>query len=161
MSEIGTWAPLIPEKSGAVVTGVVLEPTAWQAMRQNARVEKLLDTRRGSTSTAETGPLAANKARFVGTLGSFDLWVYQDRYVDDSGATQLVLPVGTVIMAGPELEGTLAYAAIRDPRAGFAAVPRFPKMWVQEDPAMEWVMTQSAPLTVPYRPNASLCATVL
>lgn len=161
VSDIETWAALIQEKSGAVVTDVVLEPTAWQAMRQNARVEKLLETRRGSASTAETGPLAAEKARFVGTIGSFDLWVYQDRYVDEAGATQLVLPVGTVIMAGPELEGTLAYAAIRDPRAGFAAVPRFPKMWVQEDPAMEWVMTQSAPLTVPYRPNASLCATVL
>lgn len=161
VGDIEAWAALIQEKSGAVVTDVVLEPTAWAHMRQNERIEKLLDTRRGSTSTAETGPLAATKARFVGTLGSFDLWVYQDRYVDDNGNDQLIMPVGTVIMAGPDLEGTLAYAAIRDPRAGFAPLPRFPKMWIEEDPAMEWLMTQSAPLTVPYRVDASLSALVL
>lgn len=161
VSDIEEWASLIQEKSGAVVTDVVLEPTAWRHMRQNEQVQKLLDTRRGSASTAETGPLAANKVRFVGTIGEFNLFVYQDRYVDENGTEQRVLPVGTVIMAGPEMEGTRAYAAIRDPRAEFAAVPRFPKMWIEEDPAMEWIMTQSAPLTVPYRIDASLSATVL
>lgn len=161
VSDIETWAQLIQEKSGAVVTDVVLEPTAWRNMRQNEQVQKLLDTRRGSTSTAETGPLAAAKVRFVGTIGEFNLFVYQDRYVDDDGTEKRVLPVGTVIMAGPEMEGTLAYAAIRDPRAGFAPLPRFPKNWIEEDPPMEYVMTQSAPLTVPYRVNACLAATVL
>jgi hypothetical protein len=161
VGDIEAWAALIQAKSGAVVTDVVLEPSAWAHARQNAAVQKILDTRRGSTSTAETGPLAATKARFVGTLGSFDIWTYQDRYVDDAGADKLIMPIGSVIMAGPDLEGTLGYAAIRDPRAGFAPLSRFPKMWIDEDPAMEWLMTQSAPLTVPYRVDASLSATVL
>lgn len=161
IGDIETWAALIQAKSGAVVTDVVLEPGAWGAMRKNSKVQLLLETRRGSASTAETGPLAATKARFVGTIGSFDIWVYQDRYVGDDGTDKLVMPAGTVIMAGADLEGTLAYAAIRDPRAGFAPVPRHSKMWIDEDPAMEWLMTQSAPLTVPYRVDASLAATVL
>lgn len=160
VGDIEAWAALIQAKSGAVVTDVVMEPGAWGAMRQNEAVQKLLDTRRGSTSAAETGPLSAQKARFVGTLGSFDIWVYQDRYVDDAGQDQLIMPAGTVIMTGPDLEGTLGYAAIRDPRAGFAPLARFPKMWIDEDPSMEWLMTQSAPLTIPYRVDASLSAKV-
>jgi hypothetical protein len=31
----------------------------------------------------------------------------------------------------------------------------FPKMWRENDPSAEFVMTQSAPLMVPLRPNST------
>jgi hypothetical protein len=35
----------------------------------------------------------------------------------------------------------------------------FPKNWVNEDPAAEYVMTQSGPLMIPKRPNAVVAVT--
>ena len=81
---------------------------------------------------------------------------------DEAGVTQNLMPSGTVIMGSPALiEGTRLYGAIRDPRAGLRAERYFPKMWVEEDPAAEWYLLQSAPIVVPFRPNATLAATVL
>lgn len=31
---------------------------------------------------------------------------------------------------------------------------------VEEDPSVRWLLLQSAPLVVPYRPNATFCATI-
>ena len=36
----------------------------------------------------------------------------------------------------------------------------FTKSWLEEDPSVRWLLLQSAPLVVPYRPNAVLCATI-
>ena len=48
---------------------------------------------------------------------------------------------------------------IMDEKAAFKALRYFSKSWLEEDPAVRWLLMQSAPLVVPYRPNASLCAT--
>jgi hypothetical protein len=60
-----------------------------------------------------------------------------------------------VIGTGGSLNGTRCYGAIRDKRAGLAAMSLFPKMWDQEDPSVTYTMTQSAPLMVPGNPNNS------
>jgi hypothetical protein len=57
------------------------------------------------------------------------------------------------------MQGVKAFGAIQD-HESLEAVPYFSKSWLEEDPSRRMVMTQSAPLLVPYRPNASLCATV-
>ena len=78
-----------------------------------------------------------------------------------TGALTPYLPDGTVIITSPDLEGVRAYGAIKDEAAGYQALPFFPKSWVEHDPAVRYLLLQSAPLIVPYRVNASLCATVL
>lgn len=162
VENIEDWAALIQDKSGAVVSRVVMEPSAWREFRKKEAVQKLLDTRRGSESTAELGPKDARKARFVGTIGDFEFWVYQDVYVDpESGQVKKVMPTGTVLLSGPQLLGTRCYGAIRDEKANYKATRFFIKSWLEEDPAVRWLLLQSAPLVVPYRVNASLCATVL
>lgn len=160
INHIEDWATLIQDKSGVVVNTVVMDPAAWRLFRANERVEKLLDTRRGSASVAELGPIDARKARFMGTIGDFVFWLYQDSYVDDDGQTKKVLPENTVIMSGPELLGTRCYGAIQDEKANYKATRYFIKSWLEEDPAVRWLLLQCAPLVVPYRVNASLCATV-
>jgi hypothetical protein len=160
VENIEDWATLIQDKSGAVVNQVVMDPAAWRLFRVNDRVKELLDTRRGSASVAEIGPKDARKARFMGTIGDFEFWVYQDSYVDDDGQVKKVLPNHTVIMSGPELLGTRCYGAIQDEKAGYTATRYFIKSWLEEDPAIRWLLLQCAPLVVPYRVNASLCATV-
>lgn len=67
-----------------------------------------------------------------------------------------------MILCSPQqLLGYQAFGAIRDEAAGYQAMSFFPKSWVEQDPAVRYLMLQSAPLVVPYRPNASLAATVL
>lgn len=160
MDDLETWAALIQSNDGPPPTDIVMDPLAWQAARKKTAVTTLLDTRRGSTSQAELGPLANTTGRFIGYLGDFRLWVYQQTYVDEDGNSAKVIPDYTVIMGSPAIEGVRAYGAIQDEKAGYTAQRYFIKSWLEEDPAVRWLLLQSAPLTVPYRPNASLCATI-
>lgn len=165
LSDIEGWSLLTKNVSnGAVLTEVTMAPDAWGAFKDRlSDVDRqiLFNSLRGSDAEVEMGPRAPEQSQYMGRIGSFLFFVYSDGYVDENGDVQDVMPSGTVVMTGSALLGTRAYAAIRDPRAGFRALPRFPKVWIGEDPPMEWAMTQSAPLMVPYRPNASFSATVL
>lgn len=164
LANLEAWALLVQQNGGGVVDEVTMDPDAWAAFKARlteGEKQVLFSSLRGSTSEVELGPRTAEKASYEGKIGKFNLFVYNDQYVDEDGADQNVLPSGTVILTGATLDGVQAYAAIRDPRAGFQPVPIYSKSWIQEDPAMEWVLSQSAMLMVPYRPNGSLCATVL
>ena len=102
-----------------------------------------------------------SKARYVGSIGDFDLWVYNDSYIGDDGKTTNLLPSKTVILGSKDgLEGTRCYGAIHDEKANWTAQRYFTKSWIEEDPSVRWLLLQSAPLVVPYRPNASMCVTV-
>lgn len=165
VDDIESWAETIQDKSGAVAMDVVMDPKAWRLFRGKQEVKDLLDTRRGSGSEAELGPIVRGqgneKARFAGTIGSFRIWVYQENYVDADGVTQQVMPDNTVIVGSSSgLEGVRAYGMIQDEAAGFTAQRFFSKSWLEEDPAIRWLLMQSAPLVVPYRVNAVLTATV-
>ena len=48
-----------------------------------------------------------------------------------------------------------------DDKAQWQALPVFPKMFTVPDPAGVFLLTQSAPLMVPLRPNASVLLNVL
>lgn len=166
IDDLEDWAALVQEKSGAAARTVILDPKAWRLFKEDDKVERLLDIRRASGNDALAfGPIAfgqANeKARYVGSIGDLDFWVYQDVYVDDAGQSQKVLPDNTVMMGSRvQLEGTRCYGVIQDEKANYRAQRFFAKSWLEEDPALRWLLMQSAPLVVPYRPNASFCATV-
>lgn len=163
LDDIETWSETVQEKSGAVATTIVMDPKAWRLARKNQKFLDALDTRRGSNSSAEIGPISRgmSKARYVGTIGDFDFWVYQGTYVDDDGVTQQLMPDHTVVVLDPvNLLGVRAYGAIQDEKAGYQARRFFSKSWLEEDPAVRYLMMQSAPLVVPYRVNAALAATV-
>jgi hypothetical protein len=166
LDNLEDWVALIQEKSGAVGRTVIMDALAWRVFKSDPKVEKLLDIRRIADSTnLSLGPLAFGQgnelARYVGTIGDLDFWVYNDRYVDDNDVVQKLLPDYTVLVGSTgQLEGTRCYGAIQDEKAGYRAQRYFSKSWLEEDPAVRWLLLQSAPLIVPYRPNASFCATV-
>lgn len=97
---------------------------------------------------------------YKGNIDGFDIWTYAGTYHDDAGDKQNMLPAGTVLLVG-DIMGTRAFGAIKDEEQGLSAVEYFSKSWVENDPSQRFIMTQSAPLTVPYRINASLKAKVL
>ncbi len=166
LNDIEDWADLVQTHSGAAGNKVVMDPMAWRIFRASPRVEKLLDLRRGTNTSINVDPMVRgqgnDRARYVGTIGDFDFWVYNDVYVDPTtGLSRKLLPDYTVIIGSQTLlEGTRCYGVIQDEKANYRASRFFTKSWLEEDPAVRWLLMQSAPLVVPYRPNASFCATV-
>lgn len=160
LDSLQDWAQLVLTKSGAVAIDVVMTVDVWKIFRSDADVKVRLDRFRGN-STMQVDAQIIEGAKFMGEIDGFNIWVYAGTYIDDSAVEQQLLPAGTVIMGGPQIEGYRAFGAIRDEAAGYQAMPYFPKSWLNQDPAVRYLMTQSAPLVVPYRPNASLAATVL
>ena len=158
------WAIAIQDKSGVVAKTVVMDPQAWKLFRSNEIVQKYLDIRRGTNNTINIDPQIiseSEKARYAGSIGDFAIWVYNDTYIDDKGVICKLLPEKTVLLGSREgLEGTRCYGAIHDEKANWTANRYFTKSWLEEDPSVRWLLLQSAPLVVPYRPNASMCVTV-
>lgn len=166
LNNLEDWVATIQEKSGAVARTVIMDTLAWRLFKTDAHVEKLLDIRRLRDGAGiNLGPMAFGTgndlARYVGSIGDLDFWVYNDRYVDEQDQTQKLMPDYTVLIGSTsQLEGTRCYGAIMDEAANYRAQRYFSKSWLEQDPAVRWLLLQSAPLLVPYRPNASFCATV-
>lgn len=164
VDDLEDWAVTVQDKSGVVAATVVMDPQAWKIFRSSETVQKYLDIRRGTSNTVSIDPRIiseSEKARHAGSVGDFDIWIYNDTYIDDNGNTCKLLPEKTVILASRDgLEGTRCYGAIRDEKANWTASRYFTKSWIEEDPSVRWLLLQSAPLVVPYRPNASMCVTV-
>ena len=159
LADIEAWSMLVTQHSGATANTVIMDVKAWQLFSASEAVQKLLDRFRGADKLNAT--VTGEGGRYMGSIGTFDIWVYAGWYEHpDTKALTPYLPDHTVIITSPELEGTRAYGAIRDEEAGFQAVPYFSKSWVEKDPAVRYLLLQSAPLPVPYRVNAAMCATV-
>jgi len=159
LDDVQVWSMLVTEKSGSAANTLVMDVEAWKHFSASTKVQKLLDRFRGADQLNAT--VTGEGARYMGNIGTFDIFVYAGWYEHPTtGALTPYLPAKTVLIMGPDLEGTRAYGAIRDEAAGFQAIPYFAKSWLEQDPAVRYLMLQSAPLTVPYRVNASACATV-
>ena len=159
LKDIEDWSMLVTQHSGAAANTVVMDVKAWRLFSASAGVQKLLDRFRGADQLNPT--VTGEGGRYMGNIGTFDIWVYAGWYEHpDTKVLTPYLPDDTVIITSPELEGTRAYGAIKDEKAGFQATPYFAKSWVEEDPAVRYLLLQSAPLPVPYRVNAAMAATV-
>lgn len=149
---------------GAVASRVIFGPNAWAnfyAREIAGRESTLLNAQiRGSdvaVSAVRDGFEGSEyMGRYRGSNGAgFDCEVYSAKYEDDAGALQDIMDTDAVVILAPDVRGVQCYGAIRDKRAGFQPLKYFPKNWEVEDPSVEYVMTQSAPLTVPRQPNAT------
>lgn len=162
LENVEDWTSIVLEDSGAVVKDVVMDTKAWRLFRTDADVLKYLDT--ATLNTVQAGVVAIQFAKlgmsYKGQIGEVRFWVYQDSYVNDAGVSTQMLPDYTVILASPDVDGVQHHGAIRDEDAGIQALEYFSKSWVVPDPSRRILLMQSAPLVVPYRPDATFGATV-
>ena len=159
LDDVQAWSLLVAKKSGTAANTIIMDVEAWKLFSMSNKVQKLLDRFRGADRLNAT--VTGEGGRHMGSIGDLDIWVYTGWYEDpDSGQLVPYLPANTVIVTSPDLMGTRAYGAIKDEASGLLAMPYFAKSWTEEDPALRYLLMQSAPLTVPYRVNASFCATV-
>ena len=157
VDDLESWA----DEAESPIDTVVMDPEAWKLFRKSPDTKDLLDTRRGSRTELETGPNNGRNFSFKGTLGAdMEVWVYGGVYEDDQGASQKFLPDNSVVMGSGAIEGTRAFGAILSPSAGYQPMQEYPRHFVTTDPQLEYVETQSAPMIIPGRPDASVAVTV-
>lgn len=144
---------------GAVVTNLVMDGQTWNLLRKHAQVQDLIDIRypNAAASSIDRGPRAAviNEPVHVGNLaGRYQLWVYDAYYQDDKGNDQPYIPPFTLLGLSNQIQGTQYYGAILDLEAGIQPVKSFTKSKLKFNPSALELVTQSAPIVAPKRPNA-------
>ena len=160
---IEQWGHNMLKASGGVATDIVFTTTPWLHFINDPVVKQAIwyPGNGGTGNTINVGAQIQRGAQYKGRWGQYDLWVYNDWYVDPADNTEKpMLTDGTVLMSGADLMGTRAYGAILDPEFSYGALAYAPKMWVNKDPAQVYLMMQSAPLVIPSRVNACLSANV-
>lgn len=164
VQNVEDWLDEGSSEAGAAYSHVVFEKGAWAQFAADPAFKTKIDTTLGQTRSAvELGftPGAPGSPIFKGRIGTVELYVYNDYYEDDDGSKKWLLPAGTVILGAPAAyEGTPTYGAILDPRSGYVPIEWFPKNWIDENPAAEWVQTQTSRLLIPKRAAATMCVTV-
>lgn len=160
LANLKTWNTQI-RKSGTSGRNLIMGRNASDAFFEDTKVKEMLETRRGSTAALEAYNVDGSPVTYHGNLpGGVALWTYNDVYEDNDGTEIDFLDPDDVVLAG-DVDGVRCFGAIMDRKASWASQAMFSKMWEQEDPSGLFLMTQSAPLMVPARPNGVVRATVL
>lgn len=164
LADIATKRQAANTLCGAVIRDLVFGAGAWASFSKHADVKALLDKNyRGSESdfTKMTDGFE-DSVEYLGTLqgtagaGLLRLWLYSGKYKNESDVLTDILNTDTVVgVDWGMVQGHRCFGAIRDGAAGFQALDMFPKNWEDQDPWVEYLMTQSAPLMVPKQPNAT------
>ena len=163
--DIEDWSQRMLKASGAVATDIVFTTKSWKAFRLDTSVKDSAITFPALSpfgNQINPGTQIKTGAVYKGRWGNYDLWVYNDWFIDPlDGKEKPMIADGSVIMSGADLMGTRAFGAIIDPAFNYGPMAYAPKSWLQHDPAQRFIMVQSAPLVIPSRVNASLCAVVV
>lgn len=157
LKDLNKWSKQVLQASGVFTNDVILGLDAWDSFSDNADVKAQLDNRNINNAQMAMGGQTQEGGVLRGFIGGFTIYTYGGWYVDPADDTEKeIFPGTSLALASPKVDGVRAYGAILDGKAGLKAFPMFPKMWEENDPAVEWLMMQSAPLTVPTRPDATL-----
>lgn len=174
LGDIEEWGQMIFDASGASANDVMMASDVWKTIRARimaddafgkaARVQLDMTVASLTQARAEFGPTIIKEGvRLVAIFGDYRLWVHSDKFEDpETGEEVDLLPAGEVVMAARgAVEGVRHFGAIKDLKAGLRPIPFFVKSWeTDDDVSVRYILGQSAPLLVPYRPNATLGAKV-
>jgi len=138
----------------------VLESAGYDAFRSIPRIDDIFDTK-----DIKVGDLNFNEAQtegliYRGKADGFFFYTYDAWFEDENGEDQPALAEGEALMLGA-VEGTTHYGAIKDFEAQFEPMPIFTKMKTEWNPSSLQVLSQSSPLVVPVRTNATCAMQVL
>lgn len=149
-------------KWGGPVTRLTVGADVLDVLLKNEGVREMLknDSFRNPSNGGMELNLGLREGQFVeriGRLGSnLELYSYSDYYEDENGDPIEFLGKNEALFTGPNIQGIKCYGAISDLRAQLQAMPVFMKMWESDDPSATLIMSQSAPLMAPVRPDSTL-----
>jgi len=154
------WSKKAVKLSGSILRNFVLDSDGYDAFRGLEKID-----RQFNVLNIDMGKLNTNQPQDEGLIlrGEIDghlIWTYDAWFTNDAGDDIDAISGGRVIGVG-NIDGVTHYGAIKDFKAKMQALPIFAKSWEEENPSGLSLLTQTAPLVVPQRINASLCAQVL
>ena len=160
--QIEVWQHRLLRLSGAQATDLVFTTSSWLRFMRGSSMQGAIKfpALNSAGNTINPGAQVAPGSVYKGKWGQYDLWVYNEWFVDEDGVEQPMLEDGSVLMSGIDLMGVRAFGLIMDPAFNYESLPYAPKTWLREDPGQRMMMMQSSPLVIPSRVNASLCAVV-
>lgn len=161
------WAQEVSDATGFAPTLALMTNDAYKLLKADPAFDKLVSTIRRELAPAsiKTGPTIQPRAGVVyrGYVGEIELWTYSGTYTDpEDNTTKKILPPFTVLLGSAAgVDGVRHFGAIRDLDAGIQARQYFVKSWTVPDPSRRFLLMQSAPLLVPYRPDNLMSVTVV
>lgn len=150
------------QRSGARITKVVFGQTAWDLFTARVDLKELMNNNYGGLETRVTRMTDGYDGQeYMGVIqgldgaGRIEAWVDTSKYVDSTGTEQFFLDQKTIVGVPSSVGGVRCFGAIKDMSAGLRALEVYTKMWENQDPSVEYILSQSSPLMVPKNPNAS------
>lgn len=157
----------VNDLSGARIVRHVFGANAWDLFQQRVDVKDLMDTRYGGLDTRITrmsdgydGQEYMGRIAGLNGAGAIEVWVDTSKYLKDDGTTEFFLDQNTVVGVNDAVDGIRCFGAIMDKRAGYRPLDYFFKNYDNENPSVEYLLGQSAPLMVPKNPNATFSVKV-
>lgn len=151
------------DKSGARIVRHVFGGNAWDLFASRVDLKELMDKRYGGLETSVTRMTDGYEGlEYLGVIqglngaGRIEAWVNTSKYIDpETGNEEFYLDQDTVVGVSDLVQGVRCFGAIMDKKAGYRALEIFFKNWENEDPSVEYLLSQSAPLMVPKNPDAT------
>lgn len=155
--------------SGARITKHIFGQNAWDLFSSRVDLKELMDIRyRGSETLVTRMADGYEGIEYMGTIqglngaGRIEAWVDTSKFIDpETGGEEYLLDQDTVVGVSEAIQGVRCFGAIKDRGAEYRALEMFMKNWEEQDPSVEYLMSQSAPLMVPKMPNASFSLKVV
>lgn len=149
--------------SGARITRHIFGANAWDYFADRVDLKEMMDKRYGGLEVNVTRMTDGYEGlEYMGVIqglngaGRIEAWVNTSKYIDpETGSEEFHLNQNTVVGVSDMVQGVRCFGAIKDKAARYRALEIFMKNWENEDPSVEYLLGQSAPLMVPKQPNAT------
>jgi Phage major capsid protein E. len=157
LEQLESWSDLIVDDSGLTPDVIVMGTNAWKAFRKNPAVQAELDNRR--IDHPGLSPRVAKA--YQGSIGGVEIYRYGGTYDDADGAPQAVMHPDFVLFGSSEAETSIEFGLPADLEAEGRPMEYFAKSWVDKDPSLLWILSESRPLPWPKQIGAFVHAKVV
>jgi hypothetical protein len=148
--------------SGARVSKMVFGQDAWDFFAAQVDLKEFMNKNYGGNDGSRITLMTDGYEgqEFMGVIqgndggGRIEAWVDTSKYLDEDGNEQFFLDQDAVC-GYADIRGVRCFGAIMDADADYKPLDFFFKNWRENDPSVEYLLSQSAPLMVPVNPNAS------
>ncbi|MFG1487641.1 major capsid protein [Oceanospirillum sp. HFRX-1_2] len=137
----------------------IMSDESWRKFRKFKQVREYLklDVANGEADLMLTPDIRKN-VQYKGRFGAFFIYVYKGAYDHpETGVKTRFMPADYIVFGPSGADEVLAYGGIQDAKAnaqGIAEATRYPSNFFTENPSVEWLQTQAAPLPVIFDANA-------
>jgi hypothetical protein len=156
----------VNELCGARISRYFFGANAWELFCQRVDLKDLQNSiNRGAgqqTSITLINDGYGDTIEYMGSMaglngqGRMEFFVDTTRFIDpDTGDEAYYLDQNTVVGVSDMMAGVRCFGAIMDADAGYRPLDTIFKNWRENDPSVEYLLSQSAPLMVPAEPNAT------